>query len=246
MRVNVRVVNSGITDVRSDVIIVNLFQDIAGPAGATGAVDRATGGAVSLAVQSGEFDGKLGDTLVLRCSGVGIPKAIVVGLGPAAQFTAEKARRAAGSAMRQASKMKARTVATIVHGAGIGGLDPEMCARATVEGSLLGAHNYAGFKAKAAELGPSELLVAEIDASRIGSIERGARTGAVIAEAVNLARDLVNAPANKMTPSMMAEVAQKVAQEAGLECRVLERQDMADLGMGRCWVWPRAPRSRPR
>ncbi|MDP2858479.1 MAG: leucyl aminopeptidase [Bacillota bacterium] len=229
---NVRVVNTSITDVRSDVIIVNLFQGIAGPGAATGAVDRATGGAVSLAVQSGEFEGKLGETLVLRCAGAGIPKAIVVGLGPAAQFTAEKARRAADSAMRQASRMKARTVATIVHGAGIGGLDPEMCARATVEGSLLGAYNYAGFKAKAAEPGPSELLITELDSSKIGSVERGARTGAVMAEAVNLARDLVNAPANKMTPSMMAEAAQSVAQEAGLECRVLERQDMKQLGMG--------------
>jgi leucyl aminopeptidase len=52
-----------------------------------------------------------------------------------------------------------------------------------------------------------------------------------MAEATNLARDMANEPANYMTPTHMAEVAQRVAGEWGLECRILEQADMEKLGM---------------
>ncbi len=230
----VRVVNQSITEVRAGAVIVNLFEGIALPGGATGAVDAASGGAISEAVRSGEFKGKLGDTLVLRCAGTGAAKVIIVGLGPAAGFGYEEARRAAGSAIRQAAKISATTVATIIHGAGLGGLDREMCARVTVEGTLLGAYRYTGLKARPREQEPrpEEILIAERDASKIQSIERGVEAGVVMADAANFARDLVNCPANKMTPSIMAESAQAMAREESLECRVLERRDMEQLGMG--------------
>jgi len=232
--VKVLVVNRSITEVRADAVIVNLFEGITLPGGAAGAMDGVTGGAISEAIRAGEFKGKLGDTLVLRCPGTDAGKVIVAGLGPAAGFGYEAARRAAGSAIRQAAKMSAGTVATIVHGAGLGGLDPEMCARATVEGTLLGAYRYTGFKARPREQErrPEELLIAELDASKVQSIERGVQTGVVMAEAANSARDLVNCPANKMTPSVMAGFAEAMARDEGLECRVLERRDMEQLGMG--------------
>jgi leucyl aminopeptidase len=53
-----------------------------------------------------------------------------------------------------------------------------------------------------------------------------------MAEAQNFARDLVNEPANRLTPEQLSERARAMASEAGLECDVLEEPQMRELGMG--------------
>ena len=47
-----------------------------------------------------------------------------------------------------------------------------------------------------------------------------------------LARDLINEPAGEMTPRKMAEVAQRVAKQHGLDCKVLGPKECEKLGMG--------------
>jgi leucyl aminopeptidase len=56
--------------------------------------------------------------------------------------------------------------------------------------------------------------------------------GLILGQAANHARDMANEPANLFTPSVMAERAQALAEDAGLECQVLEREEMEKLGMG--------------
>ena len=43
---------------------------------------------------------------------------------------------------------------------------------------------------------------------------------------------MANEPANHMTPTRMAEVALEVVRQTGLELEVLDRPQMAELGMG--------------
>jgi leucyl aminopeptidase len=45
-------------------------------------------------------------------------------------------------------------------------------------------------------------------------------------------RDLVNRPANDLTPGKMASEAKALADELGLYCRILNRKDLQRLGMG--------------
>ncbi len=54
----------------------------------------------------------------------------------------------------------------------------------------------------------------------------------IVSESVNWARDLVNEPSNFMTPTDIAAAAQKAAKEYGIKIEVLEKQQMASLGMG--------------
>jgi leucyl aminopeptidase len=56
--------------------------------------------------------------------------------------------------------------------------------------------------------------------------------GRILSEATSLARDMVNEPANFMTPADMAEMATKLAETYGLEVSILERERMEELGMG--------------
>lgn len=227
-----RVINQGITDVQADAIIVNLFEGVRRPGGATGAVDAAFGGMITRLIERQEFEGKLNETATLFPTGAATPKVVLVGLGRSDKFSLDCARQAAGTAIRVASKGSAATVATIVHGAGTGGLDPADCARALAEGSILGAYSYDALKAKKPKDTPRELLVVENDTSKIGSVESGVIRGKILALATNFARDLVSAPGNRMTPTVMAKAAAKMACETGLVCNILERPDMEKLGMG--------------
>jgi leucyl aminopeptidase len=234
--VEIRLKQGSIAEEAADLVIVNLFQGVTVPGGATGAMDRALGGAIREVIAAGDLTGKSGETLVLYTRGA-IPAArvLVVGLGEAGKFDLRATRNAAATAARKARDLGAKTVATIVHGAGIGGLDPSAAAGALVEGTRLGLYRYAGYRSKPPKdwkADPETLTVVEMAPAQLPAFEIGIARGEAVAQGVNLARDLVNTPANLMTPAVVAERAAEVAQAAGLTCQALGRAECKALGMG--------------
>jgi leucyl aminopeptidase len=232
---NISVQQSGIQDSAADAIIVNLFQGVTEPMGATGGVNQALGGAIGELIAGGDLRGKLGETAVLYPRGA-IParRVIVVGLGQPDKFDLEAVREAAAVAIKQAQKVGAANVATVVHGAGAGGLDGAEAAQAIIEGTILALYRYDAPRTKKEEeeARVESLTLVEFDASKMGAIEAGARAGQIIAESVSLTRTLVNQPSNVATPSAIAEAAQTMCAEAGLNCRVLDEAEMRAESMG--------------
>lgn len=229
----IQVENKNIVDVSADAIIVNLFSGVTKPGGATGAVDKELGGLIQRLIASKEFKGELNETAVLHVAADRpYRKVVVVGLGEQEQFCLEKARQAAASAIRTATKGDVRRIATIIHGAGIGGLDVSEATKSVVEGTLLAQYRYEQFKTSESESDEHELVIVEMEATNLAVIEQAVQEAEATAEATNWARDLVNAPSNDMTPARMAEQALQMAEQMGLECTVLERDDMEELGMG--------------
>ena len=232
MKINV---NQGeIQAMEADTLIVNLFDDVTTPAGATGAVDKALDGAISELIASGDLTGKAGEVGVVYPRGA-IPamRVLVVGLGKRDDFNLEGVRQAAASGIKQARQLKAKNVATIVHGAGVGGLDVETAAQATTEGSLLALYRFAATKKESEP--PHEidsLTIVEFDESKIPAIEAGSRQAQAIAAGVALARDLVNMPPNVATPTKMAETAESIASEHNLKITVGDRAWAAERSMG--------------
>ena len=160
---------------------------------------------------------------------------LVVGLGDAAKFDLRAARNAAATAARKARDLGVTTVATIVHGAGIGGLDPTAAAAALAEGSLLGLYRFEGYRSKPPKdwkPDPETLTVLGLDQAHLAAFRAGIARAEAVAAGVMLARDLVNTPANRMTPSIVAEHAESLAKETGLEFEVLGRAECKALGMG--------------
>ncbi len=218
----------------SDAIVVNLFEGVETPGGATGAVDKALNGQIRALIAGGDFQGKSGEIAVLYPAGL-IParRVLVVGLGKQDKFSLEAIRKAAGSVAKKARELGVTHLYTIVHGAGAGDLNPEACAQAVVEGTLLSMYRFHELKTQLDEEKPDieRLTLIEFDAKRKAALERGARAGQIIAESTSLARDLANRPANVATPFHIAEVAQKVAEETGLRCQILEKETLEELGM---------------
>jgi len=175
---------------------------------------------------AGEVTGKaLEMTLLHHVTGVSAARVLLAGAGKAEKFTASEQRNLAGAAVRYL-KLKSVTRMALA-------LDPAFAApefaQAAIEGAILGDFDTdtykTGEKKKTAE---SFAVAAEAGGE---PLERAIERGRIIAEAQNAARALVNEPGNRLTPSGVAAAARQVAAEYGLECRVLEREEMAALGM---------------
>ncbi len=229
----VNVTQGKIQECTADTIIVNLFEDVTNPSGATGAIDQALNGMISDLIATGDISGKAGEVGIFF-PGDKIPakRILVAGLGARDQFNLEGVRRAAGHAINKAKKHKAKHIATIVHGAGVAGLDAEAAAQATAEGSLLAAYAYAAPK----QTGDNDhtierLTILEFDEKKIEAIQRGVDTAVSIAAGVTIARDLVNMAPNIATPTKMAKTAKAIAHDHGLDIivggrRWAKRHDM--------------------
>jgi leucyl aminopeptidase len=230
----IKVICSDVTELEVDALIVNLFEGVKQPGGATGVVDKALGGAISQLIAEGEIKGKLNEITLLHSLGrIPARRVIVAGLGKQQELTVDKIRGVVAETCRFLRKIEVRGAATIVHGAGIGGIEPRKAAQAIAEGATLGLYTFRKHITKEPESAEvEELLLVERDEAKISQLEQGCATGKVIAEAQNLARDMVNQPANFMTPSDMVEVAKGIATSYGLEFSVLEQQQMQELGMG--------------
>ena len=231
----IRVVQGDVAQIQVPAIIVNLFEGVQKPGGATGAVDQALDGAISQLIADGEIKGKKGENTLIHTFGkIGPSRVLVAGLGSQEDFTQERVREVMASSSRYLRKLGMERIATIAHGSGIAGLDVGASAQAIAEGSTLGLYRFKNYLTKnedgSKEL--DEILIVERDSGELGELEKGVQRGRLMAEAAILARDMVNEPANVLTPTRMTEIATQVADEEGLSIKVLDRKHMEELGMG--------------
>ncbi|HSL91139.1 MAG TPA: leucyl aminopeptidase [Candidatus Limnocylindrales bacterium] len=198
----------------ADMAVVNLFEGMKTPGGAAGAVDAAIGGAIASAIKDGDFQGKWGETLLLRPGrGIASPRVLVVGLGKKEKFTPDLVRQSALPVMRIAKKLKLKTVASVLHGAGAGGLDPRTAARFAALGAALSGYEYDRYKSeKASRVERFQWI--ERNRALAGPVKGGLDEGARLGEAINWGRDLVASPPADLRPEGLARAAK--ALPAGL------------------------------
>ena len=221
-------------EIVSELLVLPLFEGESELANTADSVDRALAGGVTELLESGEFRGKAGEIAVLYSRGM-MParRVLLLGLGKPADCTLDTLRRAAGNAARRARELGATRYDVAVEAAVWANADPAAAAQALAEGAVLGGYRFMAHKTDLTDVQP-ELEACTLlcpDADALADMERGARDGVIIADSVCLARDLINHPANTCTPGYLAQTAQTLAAETGLRCTVLEREQMAELGM---------------
>ena len=256
----IKVTHGNVVEHVTPALVVNLFEGVRKPGGATGAVDQALDGLISNLIESGEISGKTGEITLIHTpalttsnpAGSGAPRiaasrVLIAGLGKQEAFDYETVRTVSAQVARRLRSLRVSSAATIVHGAGVGGLKPAACAEAIAEGSLLGLYRFDKYKSPAsgssgADDGkddddgrpqdPQTLELIELDATKEKDLEKGIARGVQYAGATNLARDLINEPPNILSPAALADAAVQMAKEAKLGCKVLEEAECRKLGMG--------------
>ncbi len=176
--------------------------------------------------EAGEVTGKMLEmTLLHHPAGVAADRVLLAGAGKPAEFSAAGWRKLIGAAVRH---LKAKSIKRVGIVLDPGFAGPEY-ASAAVEGAVLANFDpdrYRTGNEKKALEAVSIVPPAGTDVSE--AVERGR----ILAEAQNFTRALVNEPANKLTPTLMADAARQAASEFHLECEVLDRVQMEKLGMG--------------
>jgi leucyl aminopeptidase len=227
-----RVVAGNVTEIQADAVVVNLFEGMERPDGAAAAVDKVLDGAITSLIGRGEARGKFEEISVVHTFGK-LPARIVavVGLGKREDLDVDKIRRMTGQFCRALRKLNCRRVATIVHGSGVDGIGLEASAEAVTDGAVLGLYRFTKYKKPDYE-DVEEILIVAKEREDVARIESAVGKAKTVALATNLARDMVNEPANYMTPSRMAEIAMELAGKYDLKFKVFDREDMEAMGMG--------------
>lgn len=220
---------------KAELIVVNLFEGVTEPGGATGAVDKALGGQIHRLIADGDFKGKARETALLYTNGaISAKRVLVVGLGKEEKFSLEAIRIAAATAAKRVRDLRVKSYSTIVHGGGRGGIGLAAATQAVVEGTELALYGFKELKTEP-EDDPkevSDMTFVVFDESKRPEVKAAVEVGRQIVGGVSLARDLVNRPANYATPTLLAQRAQEMAGEFGMACQVLDEDEMTELGMG--------------
>jgi len=232
--VEIKVIVGDMAKIKAGAIIVNFFEEMEHLDGDIATIDKALDGAISQLISQGEIKGKLNEITVIYSLGkLPADRVVVAGLGKQPELSQDKVRGLVAQTCRLLRQKGIDNIATIAQGAGIAGISLEGAAQAVTEGALLGVYSFRRHITKEAEYGEiKQLTIVGSDEANLPILELGCNKGRVLAEATNLARDMVNEPANYMTPSHMAEMAVRLAETYDLEVSVLEREQMQQLGMG--------------
>jgi leucyl aminopeptidase len=214
-------------DWSGDALAIGIFEGETEISGDLAQLDEKLAGLIKELIAEQEFEGKTGTSAVTRVGGnSSIRKIILVGLGKAEELKLDTLRNSAAAIARIAKKEKSKSLGISFPTVND---DPAMSAEAIVEGIILPLHQDNRFKSKpedkGAKLETVELLGMAGQEAAIARAEQ-------ICSGVILARELVAAPANAVTPVTLAETAQEIAAECGLEIEILEKEDCEKLNMG--------------
>jgi leucyl aminopeptidase len=184
------------------------------------------------AVDTGDFKGKVNETLVVYTTSRGrTSRLVLVGLGERKNVSTERYRRAAAAAAKRAQSLRAKTL-TLLLPRNVRSLDQSVFALA--EGALLSLYKYDKYisrKEDNASTIESISILAE-GTSNLRAGNTAVEKARIVCEATSLARDLGNAPGNELYPQTLADAAQKSARGAGYSITVLDEQEIDALGMG--------------
>jgi leucyl aminopeptidase len=205
----------------------------AGQTAPTGIASRRLRSDLAGLIAEEKFEGKSGQTVTWYTNGqYPSRRYIVVGLGKKEKFGPGPLRDAVATAARRAEAVRAERLVLEVPGDGASHMSAKDRIAAVVEGVLLGTYKfdrYLNDDAKKSHPPEAATLSTSLPA---GEVKEGIRLGGIVSEATILARELVTEPAGVITPSEMARRASKVAQQKGLQIKVLEKKDLEKLGMG--------------
>jgi leucyl aminopeptidase len=200
-------------------------------AGAAKSVDAASRGRISALLKKGDFEPKAGATVMLYdLPGVKSPRVLLAGFGKP-QVGAKAFRDGVRGAMRAVTEAGLAEAALYIADVAVTGQDAGANVTAAAQVALESGYRFDRLKSKKDGRKAPKHIVLGIT-GKPGKLADALERGVAIGEGVNFARELGNLPPNICTPTYLAQQAQAMGRSHGIKVEVLERADMAKLGMG--------------
>jgi leucyl aminopeptidase len=193
-------------------------------------LDDAVDGLISGVMTTEEFVGKPGETAYFHISTGGLKarRLLLIGCGERDSYKATQISQMAGTASRFLRSKNAKSIAITPRAEG----DLDKVAQTTIVGAIMGLFEPDKYRTKDKEERKLDRIAVVVEGGDKKALARGAERGRIIGEAVNFTRDLANEPGAYLTPTILAQRAQKVAKRFGLSIDVLDQRQMEKLGMG--------------
>ncbi len=218
-----------------DAIIVGIHEDTTELSPVAREINQLTNGAIDNVLERKGFTGKQEQVELINTGGViAAPFVFLCGLGKPEKSGIEQIRQAMGRVSSRAREKGFTTVATTTRAFNYRSDDVPVidAARAVTEGAFLSLYRFLKYKVTDKNLKNLEDLRIVEETNTLKEAEKGAAQGRIIAESVNFARDLVNHPANDMTPAILAGIAERLAKTYKIKCNILSKPRIEKLGMG--------------
>jgi len=218
-----------------DLMAVAVFENDLSP---VERLEQGCGQKLKALAEKRAYRGKAGEVLLLPVPGETTLALVGLGKRGDGELQQETIRQAAGEVIRAAIRDRATCVSFLM---------PEkpgaVLSKAAAEGAILAGYVFDKYQARAEDDPPRF----EVETFLLGDgDEAGLRTGAILGEAQNYARDLANEPGNVINPESLAESARKVAEQAGLECTVFDDEAIRQMGMEALWSVGKGSKNKPR
>jgi leucyl aminopeptidase len=187
--------------------------------------------------QERKFIGKAGSSLFVPVSHAGsIYNLVFIGLGKRAtdkHFTVEQYRRMLGRLVRVVEQHKYHTVALELLSPKLFGVTAEFLAQQTAIILDMAAYNCDSFfsdpEMRLHHPFEITLVVSKEDKK---DVAHGVANGMLISDAVNKAREWMDAPPDATTPQFLAEQARSIAKKHKLKITVFDEKQVNAMGMG--------------
>jgi leucyl aminopeptidase len=216
--------DASVTTATVDAVVVGTVSGEEGPQLAQGGeeVDAAFDGALTDLLALLGARGKADEVIKVPTRGaIGAPLLVATGLGAVDdQPTGEQVRRAAGAAARALSGTS-HAVTTL----------SRIDLAAAAEGAALGGYAFTAYRSQNGN-GPLSRMDLSVPSASADNARQELARATAIAEAVAVARDLVNTPPNDLYPASFAERAVALAEQAGLRTEVLGEKALRREGYG--------------
>lgn len=242
----VQIVSKALHEAETEILVLTIFQDTLRNLGYLSELDQKLNGKLSRMIESKEIQGKYREFTILHLDGPGPKRLLVMGLGQQKDFSIDRVRSIAANSARYARRIRVSEIA--IHDFSEYAVSPHDCASALIEGVLMGMYRFDKYKTqkKNSEKKLKKIKIIASEGAQIEALRVGAEKGKNLAESTNFVRDLVNEPANYLTPVRFAEYAQEVAEAEGLEIQILGPEELEREGMGAFLAVARGSEEPPR
>lgn len=187
-------------------------------------IDDSLDGLLKAIFRSGEFEGKEEQTYAVHTHGkIRAQRIILTGLGKRESLNKEKLRRAGGRSFSLSKKLKLNNLTLSTRYMNAEGFSPI----SFLEGGLLSLYRFQRYVKEEEVRLESFVILSKPEPSLIDLV----RWTEQVVETVNFVKDIINMPANDMTPSELARIALNMRDER-VSVTVLERDDAEKEGMG--------------
>ena len=221
-----------LADAHARALMVGVFSGGDIPDAIVDAIDAVSSVSIRDMIASKEIGGEFKEyTLVHLGPGKPVERVIFMGLGKKSDYYLDKIRSVSAKAAR--TLRKARVTEMMVCLESFAGFPVEVVAQAVTEGTELGLFRQLRYSEREDKRVALDSLVFLVpDASKEKAVLKAAEEGKTLAGSVNRCRDLANLPSNVLTPTYLAEQAEKVAASHGMDFEAWGRKEIEEKGMG--------------